>query len=81
MPDRIERQPAFELDVAAEAKDIRFQVLCGLETHSEGLAPVEHVRQRRRLPSRVREGTRYTSVSASLRIAGWLEDADAGSEP
>jgi hypothetical protein len=81
MPARGERPPTFEIDAMAEAKDIRFHLPGRLHTHSEGVARVEHIRQRRGLPRKVREGTRCTDVSASLRIAAWLEDADAPGEP
>jgi hypothetical protein len=80
MPARKERPPDFELDAAAEAREIRFQGPGRSQSHSERVARVEHAGQRRGLPARVRQGTRYTDVSCSLRIAAWLEDADTVSE-
>ncbi len=80
MPAGKERPPAFELDVAAEAKHIRFLVPGRTRTHSEGVAPVDHIGQRRGLPDRVRQGARSTDVHATFRIAAWLVDADASGE-
>jgi hypothetical protein len=81
MPAGKERRPAFELNVAAEAKHIRFLVPGNTRTQSEGAAQVHHTGQRRGLPDRVRPGARSTNVHASFRIAAWLVDAEASGEP
>jgi hypothetical protein len=69
----------FELDVAAEAKDIRYLVPGRVHTRSAGVTRIEYSR-RGGLPDQMRQGGRYADVSASLRIAAWLEDADAPGE-
>jgi hypothetical protein len=80
MPAGKERPPAFELDVAAEAKHIRFLVPGRTHTHSEGVASIDHVGQRRGLPDGVRQGAGSTDVYATFRIAAWLVDADASGQ-
>jgi hypothetical protein len=80
MPAGKEGPPVFELDVAAEAKRIRFLVPGRTDTHSEGVAPVDHIRQRRGLPDRVRHGASSSDVHATFRIAAWLVDADASGQ-
>lgn len=80
MPAARERRPAFELDVKADAKHIRFLVPGRTRTHTEGVAPVDRTGQRRGLPDRVRPGARSTDVRATFRIAAWLVDADASGE-
>ena len=80
MPAGKGRPPAFELDVKAEAKHIRFLVPGRSHAHSEGVAPIDHIGQRRGLPDRVRQGARSTDVYATFRIAAWLVDADGSGE-
>jgi hypothetical protein len=80
MPAGKQRPPAFELDVAAEAKHIRFLVPGRTHTQSEGVAAVDHIGQRRGLADRVRPGARCTDVHATFRIAAWLVDADASGQ-
>ena len=80
MPAGKEQPPAFELDVAAEAKHIRFLVPGRTHTHSDGVAPVDHIGQRRGLPDRVRQGARSAEVHATFRIAAWLVDAEVSGE-
>jgi hypothetical protein len=74
MPACKGRPPAFELDVAAEAKDIRLLVPGRVQTRSEGVTLVRHSR-RAGLPDQVLQGGRYADVRVSFRIAAWLEDA------
>ncbi len=80
MPAGKQQPPTFELDVAAEAKRIRFLVPGRTHTYSEGVAPVDHIGQRRGLPDRVRHGDRSIDVHATFRIAAWLVDADASGQ-
>ena len=75
-----ERPPAFELDVAAEAKHIRFLVPGRTSIQSEGVAQVDRVGQRRGLPDRVRPGARSAEVHAAFRIAAWLVDAEGSGQ-
>ena len=80
MPAGKERPPAFELGVAAEAQHIRFLVPGRTHVRSEGVAPVDHIGQRRGLSDRVRQGSCCTDVHAAFRIAAWLVDAGASGE-
>ena len=80
MPAARERPPAFELDVKADAKHIRFLVPGRANAHTEGVAPVDHIGQRLGLPDRVRPGARSSDVRATFRISAWLVDADASGQ-
>jgi len=81
MPAGKDQPPAFELNVAADAKHIRFLVPANTRTQSEGAAQVDHIGQRRGLPGRVRQGARSADVHATFRIAAWLVDAETSGEP
>ncbi len=64
-------RPALEFQARAHAREIYFYIVGDPQTHTEGTARVEQVRQRDGLPSPVLPHVRYKDVRISTRIAAW----------
>ena len=80
VPAGHELPPAFDVGVAADAKQIHMRVTGEARTRSEGVTRVERATVRDGLPDHLRRGERYTDVHTSYRVAAWLDEADECSD-
>jgi hypothetical protein len=71
-PDK-NRPPDFEIEAAAQAREITFRVVDDVEWRTEGVARVDRVRRRDGLPSPVRPHVRYRNVHVSTSLKAWLD--------
>jgi hypothetical protein len=67
------RPPDFEIEVAAQAREITFRVVGDVGWRTEGVARVDRVRRRDGLPSPVRPHVRYRNVHVSTSLKAWLD--------
>jgi hypothetical protein len=67
------RPPDFEIEAAAQAREITFRVVDDVEWRTEGIARVDRVRRRDGLPSPVRPHVRYRNVHVSTSLEAWLD--------
>ena len=67
------RPPDFEIEVAAQAREITFRVVDDVEWRTEGVARVDRVRRRDGLPSPVRPHVRYRNVHVATSLKAWLD--------
>ena len=82
MTDRKDRPPAFELQVAARAREIIFRKVGDVTWRTESTGHVERIVRRDGLPSPVLPHTPYTDVHVSTHIKAWLkETGEPGMQP
>lgn len=72
------RPPTFEITAAARVGEIRYHVPPDVQTRTQGVRIVNDARRRAGKPEVPERGSRHTDVSASFRVAAWLEGDDDG---
>jgi hypothetical protein len=66
--------PAVEIEVAAQAGEIRFRAPSDVRAQAGGMRHVTRDSRREGIPSRARRDSSYSDVRVSFRIAAWFDD-------